>query len=76
MYKCETCLFDELIEKYGRFEENYAKRIFRNLCLAISHMHSKGQCHRDIKLDNILFDSKRNEIKLSDFTVSRGGIKP
>ena len=27
--------------------------------------------HRDIKLDNVLYDSMHYEVKLSDFTVSR-----
>jgi [calcium/calmodulin-dependent protein kinase] kinase len=33
-----------------------------------------GIIHKDIKLDNILFDSTTGEVKLSDFTVSRSEI--
>lgn len=58
MYKCESCMFDVLIDQYGHFEEDYSKRIFRNLLLAVNHMHVKGYCHRDIKLDNILIMTK------------------
>ena len=32
--------------------------------------------HRDIKPDNILFSSATSEIKLTDFTCSRGEIGP
>lgn len=38
-------------------------------------MHEEAHViHRDIKLDNILFDSYNSEVKLTDFTVSRGDI--
>ena len=33
-----------------------------------------GIIHRDVKLDNILYDSVTGDVKLSDFTVSRGEI--
>ena len=32
--------------------------------------------HRDIKPDNILFSSAASEIKLTDFTCSRGELAP
>ena len=45
------------------------------MCLAIIYLHEEmGIIHRDVKLDNILYDSHISEIKLSDFTVSRGEI--
>lgn len=31
--------------------------------------------HRDIKLDNILFDSRDMRVKLTDFTVARADIE-
>ena len=38
-------------------------------------MHEEAHViHRDIKLDNILFSTKDNLMKLTDFTVSRGDI--
>ena len=33
-------------------------------------MHSKGVCHRDLKLDNILFDHDTQQIKIIDFGFS------
>lgn len=39
------------------------------------YLHEEANIiHRDIKLDNILFDSENRETKVSDFTVSRGEI--
>lgn len=40
------------------------------------YLHTEaGVVHKDIKLDNILFDAGECEVKLSDFTVSRNEIK-
>lgn len=33
-------------------------------------MHSRGKAHRDLKLDNILFDSETKRIKIIDFGFS------
>ncbi len=38
------------------------------------HLEAKT-IHRDIKLDNILFDSKNNRVKITDFTVARADIE-
>ena len=32
--------------------------------------------HRDIKLDNILFNSKDYAVKVTDFTVAKADLKP
>jgi len=34
--------------------EEIAKKIFKQICEAISYMHSKYVCHRDLKPNNIL----------------------
>jgi serine/threonine protein kinase len=34
-----------------------------------------GVIHRDIKPDNILFCSEKNQVKLTDFTIARENIK-
>ncbi|KAK4478194.1 hypothetical protein RD792_017477 [Penstemon davidsonii] len=48
------------------FSESDALRIMVPLMEAISHCHSLGVAHRDIKPDNILFNNY-NELKLADF---------
>jgi serine/threonine protein kinase len=37
---------------------------------AVGFMHSKGKTHRDLKLDNILYDADTQEIKVIDFGFS------
>ena len=55
--------------------EQAARYIFSKIGLALIYLHEEiGVIHRDIKLDNILADSEKGEIMLSDFTVSRGEI--
>jgi len=39
---------------------------FRQLVEAIAYIHSMGFCHRDLKLENLLFDSDFN-VKITDF---------
>lgn len=46
------------------------KVIFRQLLKGIGYMHSRGKAHRDLKLDNILFDAETRVIKIIDFGFS------
>lgn len=54
------------------YTEAEAARIVGSILSAISYMHSRNVCHRDIKYENILFmnDSPRAEVKLIDFGLS------
>ena len=55
-----------------RMNEEQCKVIFRQLMLAVGYMHSRGKSHRDLKLDNILYDSETQQIKIIDFGFSLG----
>ena len=53
-----------------RLDESWARRLCRQLMSAVSHMHSRGICHRDIKLQNVLLDTlpvETAQIKVIDF---------
>jgi serine/threonine protein kinase len=52
-----------------RLDENEARAIFQQLASAIAYLHTLDIVHRDIKLENILIDGKRN-IKITDFGFS------
>ena len=52
-----------------QFNEPEGKRLFSQLASALTFIHSKGVAHRDLKLENILFDANHN-IKVADFGLS------
>jgi serine/threonine-protein kinase len=56
--------------KKGTFSLRDAALIIERLASALDHAHSKGVIHRDIKPDNVLFDSSNNPY-LSDFGVAK-----
>jgi serine/threonine protein kinase len=51
------------------YTESQAANIVRQICSAVSYMHSKNMMHRDIDCSNILFVSKDedSQVKLVDF---------
>ncbi|EAX95515.1 CAMK family protein kinase [Trichomonas vaginalis G3] len=59
------------INKNGPIIEQLARRYFIQLLIAVEYLHNvKKIAHRDIKLENILFDSFYN-IRLTDFGISK-----
>jgi serine/threonine protein kinase len=59
----------EMIQK-GRFSLRDATVVIERLAAALDHAHSQGIIHRDIKPDNVLFDTSHNPY-LSDFGVAK-----
>ena len=51
-------------------KHSIAKIIFKKIFLGMKFIHSKGISHRDIKIENILFDSKDKNPKIIDFSIS------
>ena len=63
-------LFNYIIEKKF-LSEDESRKIFQQIIDAIYYLHQIGICHRDLKLENILFSSKkRDAIKIIDFGLS------
>jgi serine/threonine protein kinase len=63
-------LYESLINN-GPFTEEEAYLIFRKIIEAVQYLHSNGITHRDIKLENILWTESKNELKLTDFSLSK-----
>lgn len=49
----------------GRLEESMGRMIFRQMASGISFIHSQGVVHRDIKLENILYDKILQQVKIT-----------
>ena len=47
-----------------------ASKLFKEIFLGLKYIHSHNIIHRDIKIENLLFDSKENKIKIIDFSIS------
>ncbi|CAH1113001.1 unnamed protein product [Psylliodes chrysocephalus] len=54
----------------GRLEEKLTKVYARQFVSALSHMHSLGVVHRDLKMDNVMLNSVQTQIKIVDFGLS------
>ncbi|CAK0907927.1 unnamed protein product [Prorocentrum cordatum] len=64
-------LFDRIV-KLKTFREQDAAETVNQMLLAVNYLHSHGMVHRDLKLENFLYDKKgSNHIKLIDFGFSK-----
>ena len=65
--------FSDFAVDFSRPEmrSQFAITILSQLASALAYLHERSINHRDIKLDNIVFDSKTGCIKLIDFGFSK-----
>ncbi|EGD74806.1 serine/threonine protein kinase [Salpingoeca rosetta] len=52
------------------FEEKTARRLFSQLVAGVQHLHHSGLFHRDLKLENLVLDS-RFVLKITDFGTAK-----
>ena len=57
------------LKSNGTLEETEAKSVFRQVVVAVGHIHARSIIHRDVKLDNILMSG--GSVKICDFGVSK-----
>jgi serine/threonine protein kinase len=53
-----------------QLKDSEAKHLFAQIAAAIKYCHSKNITHRDIKLENVLLDETKQNVKLIDFGFS------
>eukprot|EP01025_Chloroclados_australasicus_P063613 TRINITY_DN8426_c0_g1_i10.p1 TRINITY_DN8426_c0_g1~~TRINITY_DN8426_c0_g1_i10.p1 ORF type:complete len:492 (+),score=34.78 TRINITY_DN8426_c0_g1_i10:257-1732(+) len=57
----------DLLKQSGPLPEHRAAKYLAQVVLALMHCHEQGIVHRDIKLENLLFDQKMDQVKIVDF---------
>lgn len=65
-------LFDRIVNS-GNIEESVAQKITSSILKVVSYLHDQSIVHRDLKAENILFQSKnplKNLILLADFGLA------
>lgn len=62
----------EILKKIGRFTEDQARPVLRDILEGVAYLHDKSIVHRDLKLKNILCDRKELpvRVKLADFGLA------
>lgn len=61
----------DYVESNKGLSEVESRKIIKQVILAIDDCHQKGIIHRDLKLENVLFETKaKTKIKLVDFGIS------
>ena len=63
--------FYENRENPNVMNEKFLKNISFQILSGLNYLHENNIIHRDIKLENILYDSKNNIAKIADFGLSR-----
>ncbi len=61
-----------LLRRIGRFPEDKAVEIARQICAGLAAAHDKGILHRDLKPANIMLDSA-GRVRLMDFSLASIG---
>ena len=70
MEYCEKGELFDYLRAEGPLTHEMAGKVFAQIYQAVKYMHSKGIAHRDIKAENIVFDSDMNA-KLIDFGLAK-----
>jgi predicted Ser/Thr protein kinase len=60
----------ERVRTRGPLSSSEAARILREVAWALSHAHSHGLVHRDVKPDNILLEFRSGRVLVADFGIA------
>lgn len=68
----EFCTGGEVSEIVGKCTSREALKVIRQILLGLAYLHDRGVVHRDIKLENCMFQSREPDsvVKIIDFGLS------
>ncbi|EGW29887.1 serine/threonine kinase [Spathaspora passalidarum NRRL Y-27907] len=53
-----------------KYNQNEMLCIWRQIVAGVNYLHDRGICHRDLKLENVVFDIDHFQIKIIDFATA------
>jgi serine/threonine protein kinase len=59
-----------IVNEYGPLPLDYAVKLIIDSAKGLGHVHGAGMIHRDVKPGNILLETAKNRVKISDFGLS------
>jgi serine/threonine-protein kinase len=71
----EGITLEKLIKRQGRLPESFVWKIFEQIVLAVTHLHSQNIIHRDLKPGNVKVN-RESVAKLLDFGIAKGAYTP
>jgi serine/threonine-protein kinase len=63
-----------LLRRIGRFPQDRAVAIARQLCAGVAAAHERGVIHRDLKPANVMIDGDGN-VRITDFGIATAGAE-
>ena len=66
----DICKGGDLVDRCATLKTEYQKlKVVEQLLHGLSYLHSRGVCHRDLKLENVMFETEAEDstLKLIDF---------
>ena len=61
----------KLIQRHKGLPEASCAFFFRQIMLGVAYCHSRGVCHRDLKLENVLLNDAGTAVKIADFGFAK-----
>lgn len=70
LYSKSLHFIGTITSESSQVKEEKAIHLFRDICSGLRHLHKFGIIHRDIKPQNILFDSDENTFVIADLGIA------